>query len=115
MGEDFPDFRCDVVPERDRVRVVPIGEIDLATIDELEKPLHEMMAAGFERVVLDLREVTFIDSTGVRLVLALDSQSRHGGPAFSLIPGPEEVQRVFRTVGVLELLPFEGHGGPGDD
>ena len=54
--------------EGDAVVVAPAGEIDLATIDELQAVV-DAAAAEAGGVVLDLREVTFIDSAGLRLVL----------------------------------------------
>ena len=64
-------FRVDVHPERDSVRVVPVGELDTATADELQTKLCELREAGFDRVVLDLRELEFLDSTGLRLLVVL--------------------------------------------
>jgi anti-anti-sigma factor len=79
----------------DVVVVAPAGEIDLATIEELETAI-DTAATEAERVVLDLREVTFIDSAGLRLVL----QSSRAIGAFSVVRGPREVQRVFDLVGL---------------
>ena len=47
------------------VRVRPRGEIDLATVDSIRRHIDQCVAAGNERVVLDLRDVTFMDSTGL--------------------------------------------------
>ena len=63
-----PEFSVTRRRAGDAVVVVPEGEIDLATIDELQAEL-DAAAGRAERVVLDLRAVTFIDSAGVRLVL----------------------------------------------
>jgi anti-anti-sigma factor len=83
----------------DAIVVAPAGEIDLATIDALQAVVD---AAAVEAggVVLDLREVTFIDSAGLRLVL----QSSRAIEAFSVVRGPQEVQRVFDLVGLDERL-----------
>lgn len=74
------------------VVVVPVGELDLATVDVLK---DELTAAG-DAVVLDLRDVTFIDSAGLRLVL----ESSRGHASFAVVRGPREVQRVFDLVGL---------------
>ena len=44
-----------------------VGEIDLASVPELEQPLLELVDSGFGQIVLDLQDVTFMDSSGVRV------------------------------------------------
>ena len=99
-------FRVEVHPERDSVRVVPIGEVDIATVGEIDARLRELNQAGFRHVVLDLRRLTFIDSTGVRLVLTWHAAARQNGIDFTVLEGPPAVQRVFALAGVLDHLPF---------
>ena len=57
--------------------------------------------------MLDLRRLTFIDSTGMRLVLTWHARARRDGISFAVIPGPGVVQRLFEVAGVLDQLPFE--------
>ena len=99
-------FRLEVEPERDTVRVCPRGEVDLATTGEIRDKFEEMSALGFRRVVLDLRGVTFLDSTGLRLALELWESSRTAAWEFAVIEGPVAVQRIFELTGVRSLLPF---------
>ncbi len=54
-------FQVDVHPERDRVRVVPVGELDVATTAQLEAEPHELREAGFARIVLDLSQLESSD------------------------------------------------------
>jgi anti-anti-sigma factor len=79
----------------DAIVVAPAGEIDLATIDALQAAI-DVAATDAETVVLDLREVTFIDSAGLRLVL----QSSRAIGGFGVVRGPREVQRIFDLVGL---------------
>jgi anti-anti-sigma factor len=88
-------FRVDVYPERDIVRVAAIGELDIATIAQLHAQIRELRDAGFAHVVLDLRQLTFIDSSGVQLILDEDRFARRDGQNFSLISGPPTIQRVL--------------------
>jgi anti-anti-sigma factor len=83
----------------DAIVVAPAGEIDLATIEVLDAEVGAALTDA-EHLVLDLREVTFIDSAGLRLVL---ETSRKAG-RFSVVRGPREVQRVFGLVGLEERL-----------
>ena len=85
---------------------MPVGEVDLATAYQVRDRLDELRAAGFTRVILDLRGVTFLDSTGVRLVLDADASARTDGFDFALIEGPAEVQRAFEITGLRAALPF---------
>jgi anti-anti-sigma factor len=102
-----PPFTCEPVPERDRVRIHVTGEIDIGTIDVVRATVEEMLAAGFRRLVLDLRDVTFMDSTALHLMLALDADARRDGIAFSVMAGPPHVHRVLAVAGVAERLTFE--------
>ena len=99
-------FRCELEVERERVRVCPIGEIDLATVPVVAAHLSELEAAGFKQVTLDLRAVCFLDSTGLRMILEWDGRSRADGFAFSLIAGPPTVQRLFDLTGTTARLVF---------
>jgi anti-anti-sigma factor len=101
-------FRLDIEPERDAVRVCPHGEIDFATTGVIREKFEEMSELGFTRVALDLRGVTFLDSTGVRLALELWESSRTAAWEFAVIDGPAQVRRVFELTGVRSLIPFIG-------
>ena len=83
----------------DAIVVAPAGEIDLATVDDLQAAV-DAAAGETEQVVLDLREVTFIDSAGLRLVL----QNSRAIASFGVVRGPLEVQRVFDLVGLDDRL-----------
>lgn len=104
-------FCVDVEPARDVVRVCPRGEVDLGTVGLLREQIEELTATGFLRVLLDLRGVTFIDSTGLRLVLQLYRRSRAEGWDLRIIEGPAEVQRVFDVTGLRPLLPLVDGSG----
>jgi anti-sigma B factor antagonist len=95
-------FRCEVEPARASVNVRPIGELDLATVPAVEAQLAELWSLGFTRLALDLRGVRFLDSTGLRLVMAWTASASADGFAFGVIPGPPEVQRLFELAGVTE-------------
>ncbi len=99
-------FAIRVRPERDAVYVMPAGELDIATVDRLGAQVLELSDAGFERVVVDLRELTFLDLSGVRLLCELHATARADGWALQLIQGPPAVRRVLVFTDTLALLPF---------
>jgi anti-sigma B factor antagonist len=104
-------FRLEVEPERDAVRVCPIGEIDLSTVGEVRAELDELRSAGFRRLILDLRRATFLDSSGVRLALDAHATAAADGTEFAIVPGPAAVQHTFEVAGLSDRLPFiESHG-----
>jgi anti-sigma B factor antagonist len=108
LSVPVPPFRVDVHPEREAVRVAPVGELDLTTAGLLETQLHDLRTAGFERVVLDLRELTFIDSSGIRVIVAENRHAQATEREFSLLPGPPAVQRALEICGLLGLLHVDG-------
>jgi len=57
--------------------------------------------------VLDLRQLTFMDSSGLRMILEWDGRARRDGISFAVSPAPAAVQRMFEVAGVLDQLPFE--------
>ncbi len=106
MTGEFEPFRIDVEPARDSVRVAPVGELDIATVDKLRAEVERLRESGFGKLVLDLRGVRFLDSTGLRLVLELDHSAREASQELLLIRGSAVVQRIFEVTQVSERLQF---------
>ena len=86
--------------------VAPWGELDIATVRALEDRLDELRRIGCASVVLDLRHLEFIDSSGAHLALQQHALAQLEGHSFELIAGPRPVQRVFEILGLLDTLPF---------
>ena len=83
------------------------GELDISTADELERLLGELESSdGPGRIVIDLRGLRFMDSTGLRLLVTADLRLRRDGRELALVPGPEAVHRVFRLALLEERLVF---------
>ena len=104
--DHFRPFGIEVHPQRDVVRVAPQGEIDLATVGHLRARIEELVSSGFTRLTLDLQDVTFMDSTGLRLVLELVQAARDDHWELSVIEVSPAVLRVFELSGVLAALPL---------
>jgi len=85
--------------------VVPQGEIDLATVDVVREAVERAIQPG-EDLVLDLREVGFMDTSGLRYVLELNDRASRDGFDLRLVKGPRPVQRVFEVSGLEPRLPF---------
>ena len=84
------------------------GDLDLASMGELEEQLEAAHAHGPARIVVDLRPLSFIDSSGLRTIIKADARARAAGVDLVLRPGGDAVQRVFELTGALEALHFEG-------
>jgi anti-anti-sigma factor len=82
------------------------GELDVASAGRLEAAVLEVCADGTTGLTLDLSELTFIDSTGLRAVLLAKDLTDHRGLRFSIVPGPQKIQRVFEVAGLLDVLPW---------
>jgi anti-anti-sigma factor len=86
--------------------VILAGELDLATAPQLEAMTEQLCSNGARELVLDLREVAFIDSTGLRAILRAREHCEGHRCELFLTPGQPAVQRLFELTGVLDRLPF---------
>jgi anti-anti-sigma factor len=84
--------------------VVLTGELDLSTIAKVEKELARVERDGPETVALDLSRVTFLDSSGLRVIVSADQRARRENRRFVVVRGPETVQRVFSITRLDEQL-----------
>lgn len=89
-----PAFDVALVPERARVRVVPSGELDIATRGVLQTQLDDLWASNWLHVVLDLRGLSFMAAAGVHLLIENQRSASRNGRQFSIIEGDEIVSRV---------------------
>jgi anti-anti-sigma factor len=104
---------CEIEPHRDAAHVVPTGELDIAAVPLVDAQLREVRDAGFLRLVLDLRQVTFMDVRGLRLVLQwAEVAEADGRAAFEVIPGPPQVQRLFALTATADHVSFVETAAP---
>jgi anti-anti-sigma factor len=80
------------------------GEVDLATAPELQAALESALPPERARVVIDLRGVTFLDSTGLALLLRYDRKAALAGRRVVVVKGPPQVQRAFELTGLSQRL-----------
>jgi anti-anti-sigma factor len=99
-------FSIAVRPQGERVVAAPAGELDMATVSELAASLDKLAADGFRTIVLDLREITFMDSQGLALAVR---QCAREDVEVSLVDGSEPVRRLFDVAGIRDWLRFVEH------
>jgi anti-anti-sigma factor len=81
------------------------GELDLANADTAESALESSLANGAP-VIVDMRELEFIDSTGIALLVSTLSRNEDG-TRVSFIPSDfPAVTRVLELTGLAERLPL---------
>jgi anti-anti-sigma factor len=101
-------FRCELEPRGGTLVLRPIGELDVFASPSFEASVDDALQAaadGIPRIVLDLRRLEFVDSTGLRAILRL----RLGMPDtcdFAVVPGPPAAQRLFELAQTHLVLPF---------
>jgi anti-sigma B factor antagonist len=93
--------------EHTTVRILVRGELDIATGPRLEEELRRAEADAPSTLVLDLREVTFFDSTGLQLVLDADVRAREAGRTLVVVPGDGEPRRILELADALDRLLVE--------
>jgi anti-sigma B factor antagonist len=93
-------FSCETGHDGDVAWVRPAGDLDIDTVHRVEAALAGLREQGHGHLVLDLRELTFMDSTGLRLVIRWHTAAGDDGFSFAVVPGPDAVQRVFRLTGM---------------
>jgi anti-anti-sigma factor len=87
-------------PDRDRVILTVEGELDLATVSAVRTAFDDLLAAGWRNIVLDVRELTFIDSTGLSLLLDAERSARRLDAAFAIVDGSPPVAKLLELVGL---------------
>lgn len=89
------------------VRLTLAGELDLCTATDLSQRLDEIFATDPSELTVDLSDLRFMDSTGLRLLLELNNRSEQGRWRLSLIaPKHEAAVLVLRATGTDTALPF---------
>lgn len=101
-GSNHPLLVIESREDGDALVVALKGEFDLASTQLVDEELGRAQES-YDVVILDLRRVTFMDSTALHVVLNADRRLRDAGGALRVIPGGRQVQRL------LELTGAAGH------
>jgi anti-sigma B factor antagonist len=96
-------FSVDSVAEGERLTVRVAGDIDLSTADKLAEALEEAVSRSRE-VRVDLTQVTFLDSTGIRALVQGYRAAQTRGSAFYVVGAQQWVAKVLEVTGVGPLL-----------
>lgn len=108
-----PDqLQIEVRRDKDHVVLTLRGELDLASAPILQTAIEGSEISSASALVLDLQELKFIDSTGLRVLLTAHESSQGRGQEFAVTSGSQQVQRLLSITGVGEHLRIIA---PGDE
>jgi anti-sigma B factor antagonist len=97
-------FGVTIEQRDDAVHLKLSGELDISTAHLLEDDLHRVEAERPELIVIDLRELAFMDSTGLRLLIMADARAKEEGRRLAIGRGNEMIQRVLHLTRLDERL-----------
>jgi anti-anti-sigma factor len=81
------------------------GELDLAGAGRVDEAVSALLAGDdHAMLIVDLRELTFMDSTGLRAIVRAHEAAQQAGRRVAIVRGPEAVHRVFELVGMADRL-----------
>jgi anti-sigma B factor antagonist len=92
--------------EAETGRLTLNGELDLATVPRVQAAVDELLARAVRELVIDLRGVGFVDSSGLRLFIVLDRRAAAEGWSLAMIRPGGAAMTVFEVSGAEENLPF---------
>ena len=93
------------VSETGGVRLLRLmGELDMAGVDQLERLLTPDQTAEGATFVIDMRGLSFIDSSGLRALIMADERVRDEGGRFIVVRGPDRVNEILEMTGVAQRI-----------
>jgi anti-sigma B factor antagonist len=94
-------------PDPQGIRITLVGEVDLATVGELDRLLDDLAQCGHSRLLVDLHGLEFMDSTGLTSIMRAVRAADANGHRLTVSRGSPHVQRLFELAGVVDRLTFE--------
>ncbi len=99
-------LEIEVSVEGERVLLTLSGELDIATVPRLEQAVESALAGSPRELIVDLRPLGFVDSSGLRQFILLEDRAQREGWQLRLVrPGPPALA-VFQITRAEENLPF---------
>ena len=97
-------FHVHLQPRADAALLAVSGELDIASAPELEQALAQIHPEQTKLVVVDLRGLEFMDSTGLSIIVRAHQRLSEQDCELTLVKGPPQVQRLLDLTGVAERL-----------
>ena len=97
-------LRVDIEDRADHAVVTAAGEIDAATADTVADAVAGALADGYQQVLLDFARVTFIDSTGLGMLVKSHRAAETAGARFAVVHPTPQTRKLIRVLGLDQLL-----------
>ena len=105
MASGEEDFALSKEALDDGIQVVAArGELDAATVGALNRLLSDAIAAGEGRLLVDLSEARYIDSSGLSALIAAGERTRRGGGRFAVLCAGSSILRRLEVTRVDSLI-----------
>lgn len=104
MGGVAEQLHVEVLQGPDRVILALVGELDMASAPLLQSAVEHAELDAKQLLVLDLQGLEFIDSTGLRVILAVRKLCAERGQELAVTRGSQQVDRLLSVTGVAEHL-----------
>jgi anti-sigma B factor antagonist len=101
-----PAFDVEVAPRPGGAMMLVRGDMDIASLPRLERARDEVLADGPESVLVDLRAVGFVDSSGLKFLIQTFALARRDGWTLELLRPSARAMKVFDLTGAVHQLPF---------
>jgi anti-anti-sigma factor len=101
---NYPELEVEYFEDRGVQIIALAGELDLASVGEMQAALRAATAHERPRVCLDLARLQFIDSTGLATVIRAHQAIDQSGGALAVVCSEGAVRRTVQTTGLLEML-----------
>ena len=111
MADGSPGLRILEEASAAALVVAPVGRVDSSTAGDLERRLLERLAEGERRVVIDLADVQYISSAGLRVLLLTLNKLRSAGGRLVLCSMGQSVREVFELAGFTTIFTIEASRG----
>jgi anti-sigma B factor antagonist len=98
------NFRVDVRSENGAPLLSVKGELDLASSPALEEEVERAVADAAPLIIIDLRELEFMDSTGLSVLIRAHQRTQERGHRLAIVNGSRQVRRLLSLTGVAERL-----------
>lgn len=91
------------------MRIAVSGELDLSSALTFDEEVRRAEERRPKTLILDLRRLRFMDSTGLRLIMSAQSRAAKRGFRLAIVLGSEPVKRIFKLAGVSRRLDIVDH------
>ena len=97
-------FRVEVHSEAQATVIAVSGELDLASSPALQEELDRVSGSESDLLIIDLRDLDFMDSTGLSVLVRAHQRAEEQGRRLAMVKGPQQVQRLLSLTGVADRL-----------